>query len=86
MIKYKQFYFLHEKVRKKFTEYDDKIRHCVKEIDEFRDLVENLTIFLNIDVIGKINGILKFLNVSCDLINGICIKGRLKIEKHLELF
>lgn len=40
------------------------MRHCAKEIDEFRDLTENLTIYLNTDVTGKINGILKFLGVS----------------------
>lgn len=36
----------------------------MKEIDEFRDIAENLTIFLNTDVTGKINGILRFLGVS----------------------
>lgn len=57
-------FFLLNQVKKKFTEYDDKMRHCAKEIDEFRDLTENLTIYLNTDVTGKINGILKFLGVS----------------------
>ena len=57
-------YFLREKVKKKFTEYDDKIRHCVKEIDEFREIIEKLTIFLDTDVTGKISGILNFLKVS----------------------
>ena len=57
-------YFLREKVKKKFTEYDDKISHCVKEIDEFREIIEKLTIFLDTDVTGKISGILNFLKVS----------------------
>ena len=48
------------------TGFEGRLRQLYGEMTELGTQMENLTIFLNTDVTGKINGILKFLGVSTE--------------------